>query len=1717
MSTIQAGQSDIILDADILLKGDYVRTSDDLRINTDNGTTLIQDYFTHTPALTSPNGATITPKVASLLAINTNQGTLVAFEDPQAIGKLTIAEGSATIQRANQTVQVNDGDFIYLNDVIEATGGSVGINFKDQTTMSVDPGAKMVIDDFVYDPENPTTGSMNANVITGNFSFVSGQIAKVGNDAMKVTTPVLTIGVRGTQVAGKANTEGEDNEIVLLPNDDGSVGQIMIKNETGEVLLTKAYEATVIANAYTVPTVPVILAKDVVLKKFASTIATTKKAEKVAELERETEEATKEKEELEEEKEELEEEKEELEEEAEELEEEKEKIEEQKEELEEEKEQIEEKAEELEEKIEELEEKLDEVPVEEKEKILEELEEAKEEAQEVEEVKEQIEEKFEEVIEEEKIVEQKVEKIEEKFEEVKQEVQQIEQKVEFVEEKFDNIVEEFEVFQEEFVQEFEEFIPEEELKQFIMEAPEELVKEFQENIIEKLEEEKINIQENENEVAKDEDPFAEENVEKKLEEIEEKQEELIEEVDQLMEKDMELQKEAQELEEKSKELEEKSKELEEQIQQAEKDGNMDKIEEIEQQFEELDQEFKQMDEQYQELDEQYQELDEQFEEINDQFIVMDEEFKEVFQTNENMPIRIPDDGPGFNDDNDVFDVPIDQQVDDIEVENFIREEKEKALENNTFAQEAEDFFENDNVVMNEDVTDQQRDLFILNTTQMDQYIEGSGNNINDADDYYEQEEQWDDYYEILDNNEQAYEDQIIVDDWFDAWIEDLAEEQNINVAPWLDMPNDTSVSESLSVGTTLGHVYGSDANGDQLTYSILSDESGKIGIDGSKLYLKSAFDNISSDTDYSVLLKVQDPYGASDVDEWVVTVTANAGPSLSSTSTVSMAENASDGATVADIDHTGGDGTVTYSITAGNSEGKFSINSSTGVITYNTQAAVLTTETFESTTEGNTPTGWTGATVDDTTYYGKILGRFNGDSNTGQDVYKTFDFNSSHAGKRVQIDFNFWEFGTWDATNHGSLDQRFMVYVNDTLVVQDLRRYTGNNQQKYGETVGNLGTGWTPAPVESGMATLNSYQEGELYRLYGTLDSNGDIKLGFGARLDESLSNESGAVDNIKISLTDLNYEDATSHTLTITATDASNNTDTVSQLITVTDVNEAPYFIDNVYAARTIDENGSSGTDVAKVHAEDLEGDSITYSITAGNTNSKFTIGSSTGLIETAGALDYETTSSYTLTITATDEHSATDTTTITVNVGDVNEATQYSQGISNTSIDAWGADYSHDMVLNNAWTNPKLLILGTGHGSGASNTSSIATHSDVGYASVTTTTNDWNSYTLKTLSEYSMIMDFHPNNTSLANEQLILDVLQAGKTVMMVGDHASWDSRQNKLIEDIADLIDSDINTNNHTSIASGSGQNSGNEARDIQSAYNVSTYGGDDSGTYRTNRSDGHAATGTFHKEHMGSGDLIAVETEDTNDGYIAEWSREDSDASYHGAFIGHLDGNSFQTTWDGDGRVIADLLKWGLEQNEDAMTESDGAGIVVDSEYLPTFGDSYGRGYSDENDITAVEAIHLGDNVYIGGGMDHIDLVWDDSANAAYWAFNTDMDNGQTPTQADDHYGVIGFDSDGDGDLWETTDTFNLDKIKILDDSEDYLTQDSDATGDYYFKVTPVTYSGGSWAVETSNTVTVSNTTGYNAYLDLSLNTDFQDINYALIETESALISEVVVTG
>ncbi len=431
-----AGPSDKIeISYEQLSTGKFIKTGDDLTITTqdlwgDSETVLLKDYFLTSPDLVTSKGSALKGNIVNLLAIDSQplDHGMLAFEDPNAIGKITIADGPVVVQRADQLVELNAGDLIYLNDVVESKAGSVGIAFADESTISIDSGAKMVIDDFVYDPENPTTGSMNANIITGNFSFVSGQIAKTGADAMQVTTPVLTIGVRGTQVAGKANQDGEENEIVLLPNEDGTVGQVMITNQSGSVLLTEAYQATTIATALQPPTVPVILPKAIVLKKFADTISTNRKVKIKKELDDEAEET------------------------AEQLEEEKEQLEEVKEEILEEKEFIEEKQEELVEEVQELEEQLEDAESFEEVKELEQkLEQIEKEIEKVEEEKFEIDEKFEEIEQEVISVEKEAEKITQEVEQIFQEEQFVEQQFIEVEQKVEQVIEQVEFVEQQVV------------------------------------------------------------------------------------------------------------------------------------------------------------------------------------------------------------------------------------------------------------------------------------------------------------------------------------------------------------------------------------------------------------------------------------------------------------------------------------------------------------------------------------------------------------------------------------------------------------------------------------------------------------------------------------------------------------------------------------------------------------------------------------------------------------------------------------------------------------------------------------------------------------------------------------------------------------------------------------------------------------------------------------------------------------------------------------------------------------------------------------------------------------------------------------------------------------------------------------------------------------------------------------------------------------------
>ncbi len=132
---------------------------------------------------------------------------------------------------------------------------------------------------------------------------------------------------------------------------------------------------------------------------------------------------------------------------------------------------------------------------------------------------------------------------------------------------------------------------------------------------------------------------------------------------------------------------------------------------------------------------------------------------------------------------------------------------------------------------------------------------------------------------------------------------------------------------------------------------------------------------------------------------------------------------------------------------------------------------------------------------------------------------------------------------------------------------------------------------------------------------------------------------------------------------------------------ISLDDVNEAPTASDTTFV---VAENSTNGIAVGTVLATDPDpvqnpsytlrpnvNSTLTYAITGGNTGNVFAIDPTTGAITVAGALDYETTPSYSLVVTVTDGGSTSrlsDTATLTITVTDVanesNNAPVFAEG---------------------------------------------------------------------------------------------------------------------------------------------------------------------------------------------------------------------------------------------------------------------------------------------------------------------------------------------------------------------------------------------------------------------------------------------------------------------
>jgi hypothetical protein len=173
------------------------------------------------------------------------------------IGKVTQNRGVSEVVKKTTKVPTRPQLPIAKLDRVQTGNGRVEITFIDDSTVKVTEHSKLVIDDFVYSGK-PSTSRMALKFAAGTARFATGQSGKMNKGNINLRTPTATIAVRGTDFAATVDDFGK-SLIMLLPEPDGSVGEITVSNAGGFVILNKAFQATIVSTMDSRPSRPVIL------------------------------------------------------------------------------------------------------------------------------------------------------------------------------------------------------------------------------------------------------------------------------------------------------------------------------------------------------------------------------------------------------------------------------------------------------------------------------------------------------------------------------------------------------------------------------------------------------------------------------------------------------------------------------------------------------------------------------------------------------------------------------------------------------------------------------------------------------------------------------------------------------------------------------------------------------------------------------------------------------------------------------------------------------------------------------------------------------------------------------------------------------------------------------------------------------------------------------------------------------------------------------------------------------------------------------------------------------------------------------------------------------------------------------------------------------------------------------------------------------------------
>lgn len=138
---------------------------------------------------------------AGVLTVILAATTPALAQQPAAAGHVKTASGAAFIVRQNAAVPARPGDAVFETDALRTgADGTVGITLNDDTRLSLGPSSEVRLERYMYAPAEGGFG-MVLKFVRGVGAYVSGRMAKLAPDSIRLETPAAIVGVRGTTVA----------------------------------------------------------------------------------------------------------------------------------------------------------------------------------------------------------------------------------------------------------------------------------------------------------------------------------------------------------------------------------------------------------------------------------------------------------------------------------------------------------------------------------------------------------------------------------------------------------------------------------------------------------------------------------------------------------------------------------------------------------------------------------------------------------------------------------------------------------------------------------------------------------------------------------------------------------------------------------------------------------------------------------------------------------------------------------------------------------------------------------------------------------------------------------------------------------------------------------------------------------------------------------------------------------------------------------------------------------------------------------------------------------------------------------------------------------------------------------------------------------------------------------------------------------------------------